>query len=298
MQPSWECLGQTPGYFLNWALAGAPHVTFDTGGFAGATNSLLLARWYGVATFAPIMRVHSTIGTTPHFPFPELWGAEASAAMRALLQLRYSLLPHLYALAHEAHELGVPPTRPMLLEFPADAACANMTSQWMLGRDMLVAPVLAEDNATSAYLPAGVWFEWASARTHAGPATLTLPAVPLDAVPVFVRAGAVLALAPPITHTDALPGGPLRVAVYRGGDARARLVDDDGETMAYERGALAEVALVWDDAAACLSWTRSGAFPGDEHSFTQLQITAYGTDGTVTSAPATAIGAAGKLCPK
>jgi hypothetical protein len=97
---------------------------------------------------------------------------------------------------------------------------------------------------------------------------------------------------------EAAPGGPLRVAVYRGGDARARLVDDDGETMAYERGALAEVALAWDDAAACLSWTRAGAFPGDEHSFTQLQVTAYGTDGAITSAPATAIGTAGKLCPK
>lgn len=201
ISPQWQDLQRTPGYVLNWGLAGSPYVTCDIGGFSGQTNGLLLTRWFGVGVFMPIMRVHSTNSATPHFPFPELWGADASAAMRTLLEWRYALVPYLYSLAHETRSTGVPMARPLLLEFPGDAAVAGNTAQWTLGESLLVAPVVTPDNATSAYLPllpggAGVWFEWASAVTHAGGTTLSLTDVPLAAVPVYARSGAVVPLAP------------------------------------------------------------------------------------------------------
>ena len=299
VSPSWGDLQNTPGYVVQWALAGAPYVTCDIGGFSGETNALLLTRWYGVGVFMPVMRVHSVIGTTPHFPFPELWGAEASDAMRSLLEWRYALLPHLYSLAYEAHTAGVPPCRAMRLVFPDDPGSANLTQQWMLGDTILAAPVLTEDNATSAYLPPGVWFEWGTTATHIGPTTLSLADVPLAAVPVYVAAGAVLALAPPVEYSDALPGGPLHVTVYGGADGAFTLYEDDGETTAYEAGAaatFAATALRWNDAAGCLSWARTGGFNGP-HSFVQLDVTLFKADGSVARAAAQPISASGTACP-
>jgi alpha-D-xyloside xylohydrolase len=179
----------------------------------------------------------------------------------------------------------------------------NTLYQWMLGDAILVAPVLAEDNSTTAYLPglpAGQrWFEWGSATaTHVGPVTLSLADVPLDTVPVYVRAGGVLALAPPVQYTDALPGGPLHVTVYGGADGAFTLYDDDGETTDYETAAaVSALALAWDDAAGCLTWTKTGAYPGGPQSFTQLDVTAYLPSGRTALAAAQAIGAGGRACP-
>jgi len=281
-------------------LAGAPYVTCDIGGFNGQSNALLLARWYAVGVFIPIMRVHSTNSATPHFPFPELWGQEASDAMKAMLQLRYALLPYTYSLAHEAFATGVPPARQLAMEFPGDPAVAATTSSWMLGPALLAAPVLQDDNATTAYLPLGAtWFEWGTATTHAGGSTLPLANVPLDRVPVFARAGSIVPLAPPVEFSDALPGGALQVAVYGGAGASFTLFEDDGDTMAYASGAVATLALAWDDAAKCLSWARGGvAGAGGAQAFTQLAVTAYGVDGTTSTAAETAIGSSGKACTK
>ena len=285
---------------LRRALAGAPWVTCDIGGFSGQSNPLLLTRWYGVGVFMPIMRVHSTNSATPHFPFPELWGQEASDAMKALLQLRYALLPYTYSLAHEAYRTGVPPARPLALEFPGDLAVAETTASWMLGPALLAAPVLQDDNTTTAYLPLGAawWFEWGTATTHAGGTTLPLANVPLGAVPVFARAGSIVPLAPPVEWSDALPGGPLRVAVYAGADGAFILAEDDGDTMGYASGAVSTLALAWSEATKCLCWTRGGAAgAGGAQAFTQLSVTAYLLSGAVTTAAAVPIGAGGSACP-
>ena len=268
------------------------------GGFQNNPTALILTRWYGVSAFSPIMRVHSVNSATPHFPFASLWGAEASAAMRVHLQTRYALLPLMYALAHEAHATGISPVRPMALVFPGDAAAAPLTAQWMIGDNVLVAPVMAASNATIAYLPAGSWYEWNSTVTHAGPVTLQLTSVPLSVVPVYVRAGSVLPLAPPVQWTDALPGGPLSVVVYSGADGNGTVVDDDGETTAYETGAFSVLSLVWSESQGCVTWSKSGSFAGGPHTFTSLTVTAFTPTGVRTSPVSAISGASGVVCPK
>lgn len=300
ISPQWQDLQRTPGYVLNWGLAGAPYVTCDIGGFGGQSNALLLTRWYATGVFMPIMRVHSTNSATPHFPFPELWGQEASDAMRALLQLRYALLPYTYSLAHEAYRTGVPPARQLALEFPNDPAVASTTSSWFFGPALLVAPVLQDDNTTTAYLPLGAtFFEWGTAVTHPGGSTLPLANVPLAKVPVFARAGSIVPLAPPVEWSDALPGGALEVAVYGGADAVFALAEDDGDTLAYASGVVATLHLAWDDSTRCLSWARGGApGAGGAQAFVQLAIIAYYADGSTAKADPTEIGSSGSACPK
>lgn len=304
ISPSWNDLVSTPGMVLSWSLAGAPYVTCDIGGFSGETNALLLSRWYGVGVFMPVMRVHSTNSATPHFPFPELWGQEASAAMRTLLELRYALVPHLYSLGHETFLTGLPIARPMIMEF-ADASTASLTSQWMIGDAILVAPVISDSNATSAVLPVlpsgSVWYplQPTGGETYTGGQTVSLPDVPLDTVPAFVRSGGIVLFAPLIQYTDALPGGPLTVTVFAGADGNFTLYEDDGETRGYETGAVATTFFSWDDSTRCISWTRGGvAGAGGAQSFVQLQVRAFFTDHTSGSAPVQDIGNSGTACPK
>jgi alpha-glucosidase len=281
---------------VNYGIAGNPFTAFDTGGFEGQTTPLLLARWYGVAALSPIMRIHSRINWVPHFPFAELWGAEAAAAMKTFLLLRYALVPHVYSLAHAAAVTGLSPARPMRLEFPADASVAGLTSEWMFGDSLLVAPVLNEGNTSAPVLPAlasGVWFEWNSSTTHAGGQTLQLADVPLSVVPAYARSGAIFCLAPTIQYTDALPGGPLDVVVYAGADGAFDLVDDDGETVGAPT---MTVHFAWSDAATCLTWTRAGPWAGGPRSFTALRVTAFTTDGRVLASVPEAIGEDGRAC--
>merc|ERR1719265_771113 len=104
--------------------------------------------------FMPIMRVHSTRGSPSHFPW--LYGTEAEHAMRRALELRYRLIPYHYSLAHAMFLNRRLWMRPMVMAFPEDPAAADLVSQWLDG-DLLVAPILNEDNITDVYLPSGIW---------------------------------------------------------------------------------------------------------------------------------------------
>jgi len=270
---TWLDLRRTPGYMLKWMLAGAAHVTCDTGGFHGEATPLLLSRWYQVAAFMPLMRVHSHADYTPHFPF--LFGAEAAASMRASLDLRYRLISYHYSLAHLAYETGVPMMRSLELEGLADSVyAADLTSQWFDGPSLLVAPVLSADNRSQVYVPRGKWYVWGSGTQHSGPLNLTLSDVPLDKVPVFAKAGSIVPLAPLVQYTDALPGGALEVHVYAGADASFPLVEDDGETEGYTAGLLRRTVLTWSDAQSTLSWEVHGDFTNAQ-TFTQLRLVLF-----------------------
>ena len=276
---SWDALAQTVGYLLNWGMSGVPYLTCDIGGFNGDdTPAQLLVRWYQVGAFLGVFRVHSKNTNTPHFPF--LYDAASAAAMKKAMVLRYTLVPMLYSLAHSMYESGSTIQRPLFFEFPTDAATFTMTTQWMVGTSLLVAPVLTADNNVQAYLPAATWFELGSATAHDGPTTLSLTNVAMDACPVFVRAGSIVPLAPSsLQFTDQLPGGPLNVQVYAGADAEFVLIEDDGESRDYEGGAaiaqaVRHTALRWNEAKRLLSWSVQGSF-ADAHTFVQVSATLF-----------------------
>lgn len=264
---------------LNWALGGAPYVGCDIGGFSPATNTELLVRWYQAGVFFPTMRVHSTIGVTPHFPW--LWGEEAAEAMREALDLRYRLVPYHYSLAHSLFKEKKLMMRPLVMDYPEDKNVTSMTTQWMDG-DLLVAPVLQENSQKDIYLPPGTWLPfqggawdaWVGQAVkggrHRGPQHIT-GAVPMRGLPVFARAGAVVPLAPAgMQYTGALPGAPLEVQVYAGADGYFDMVEDDGETTAYESGDVHVTRFRWDDASCTFGW--SGIGPVKSRKFAELQV--------------------------
>jgi alpha-glucosidase len=272
---SWAELAKTPTHLLNWSLAGMPYVACDIGGFFWPTTPRLLTRWMEAGVFFPVMRAHSDRSETPHFPW--LFGDDAEAAIHKALDLRYRLIPYIYSIAHHAHETGIPIMRPLIEEFPTDSRCANISDEWLLGKNVLAAPILDDSDSREVYLPPGTWYALGSGTPIKGGRTMDVSAK-LDEIPVYVRGGSVLPLGPVIQHTDDLPGGPLEVQVYPGHDAAITLTEDDGLTNAYLRGIVRHTNFQWYDAARTLSWKITGPYAGKDI-FTDITVSVMDPDG-------------------
>ena len=111
----------------------------------------LLVRWYQLSVHLPIMRVHSTHSALPHFPF--LYGETPGDAMRAAMNRRYQLVPYHYSNAHAMYAAGRPMMRPLLMDFPSDAAASELTTQWMDGDALLVAPIVTSPEGPEVRTP-------------------------------------------------------------------------------------------------------------------------------------------------
>jgi len=255
---TWAAFSEQPGTLLNWSMAGMPWVSHDTGGFQSTPTPELYTRWLEEAVFIPIMRAHGT-HDSPRWPWA--FGDESLAAMTKAIDLRYRLIPYLYTLADETYRSGVPPMRPLFLEFPDDSATWSINDEWMLGGRILAAPVLAEGGERKVYLPTGNWFDANTGKAMSGSQTLELAPVPLDVIPFYVRAGTILPMGPVIQST-AEAEDPLEVRIYPGADADFSLYEDDGTTYAYENGRFTRISMHWDEDKYVLTVrNRTGSYP-------------------------------------
>ncbi|MDQ1495046.1 MAG: alpha-D-xyloside xylohydrolase [Actinomycetota bacterium] len=195
---------------LNAAMSGIPWWTTDIGGFHGGDPSSeefreLVIRWFQYAVFCPLLRMHGHrlphegAGAGHRGGPNELWsyGDEAYTVMRALVELRTRLTPYLLEQMDHATATGIPPMRPLFLEFPADPTAWEVEDQFLLGPDILVAPVTELGaRKRQVYLPAGA--EWTHTDTgcrYTGGDHVVVDA-PLDRIPLFVRDDAQVPLAP------------------------------------------------------------------------------------------------------
>lgn len=189
---------------LNIAMSGIPWWTTDIGGFMDGDIRTdyfkeLIVRWFQYGVFCPLFRLHGV-----RLPLNGLYGAQSSGAdnevwsfgeqnyeiIRHLLFLREKLKPYLRELNQAAHEHGRPPMRPLYYDFPTDPAAVNLPDQFMLGPDLLVAPV-TEQGAVSrhVYLPAGqTWIEAWSGEEFPGGQHIKANA-PLERIPAYWRKG-------------------------------------------------------------------------------------------------------------
>jgi alpha-glucosidase len=256
---TWEAFGQQPGTLLNWSMAGMPYVSHDTGGFQSTPSPELYTRWMEEAVFIPVMRAHGT-HDSPRWPWA--FGDDQLAAMTKAINLRYQLIPYIYTLAETTYRTGLPPMRPLFLEFPDDQATWSLNDEWLLGDRVLAAPVLAKGGERKVYLPAGDWFDGNTGKSVAGAQTLDLTPVPLDVIPFFVRAGTILPLGPVIQST-AEAEDPLEVRIYPGADAAFSLYEDDGDTYDYEKGTFTRIPMRWDDQRRIFTVDEQlGTYPG------------------------------------
>lgn len=174
----------------NAALSGMPLWGSDIAGYAGRPTKEVFIRWTQFGAFTPLMQVHMTSNLGP-------WDfdAETLEIFRFYARLRTRLFPYLYEAAHQAARSGLPIIRPMALAFQSDPAARGKVYQYMVGPDLLVAPIYQPSTRRTVYIPDGTWIDFWSGRSLRGRQTIEVEA-PLDRIPLFVRAGAILPLLP------------------------------------------------------------------------------------------------------
>ena len=191
-EATWEMLRMTVATVLNLGLSGIPYSGPDIGGFRGAPSPELYLRWLQLATFLGFCRTHCSFDTPPREPWNAAPGLEEEVA--GWIRLRHRLVPYLYTLAWDASRSGAPLARPVWWPGAADADLLAVDDAFLLGESLLVAPVTADGARTRRVrLPAGSWFGWWDDEVADGGAEVEADA-PLDRIPVFVRAGAVVPL--------------------------------------------------------------------------------------------------------
>lgn len=196
----WEHLQMSLPQLASMGLSGVPHAGVDIGGFIGNCTAELLVRWTQAGVFYPFMRNHSAWDTVPQEPWA--FGPETEALVREAIALRYRLLPYLLTLAHRAHRTGEPILRPMLYDFPDQEELRHLDDQFMFGPALLVAPVVRQGHRHRlVHLPPGEWLDFWDGTRYQGPLAMAV-AAPLERIPLFVRAGAVLTLGNERLSTD------------------------------------------------------------------------------------------------
>lgn len=172
------------------AASGFPVFGSDTGGFRnGLPTREAMLRWAGHTAFSPLMQLGG--GGDSHAPFA--YDDETVDAYRVFARWHVDLYPTLRALVTAATTDGTPVVRAMALAFPADPDALDQVEEYMLGPDVLVAPLVDGGSSRSVYLPAGRWLDLFTREVEEGPATLVRD-TPLDEVPAYLRAGGVLVL--------------------------------------------------------------------------------------------------------
>jgi alpha-glucosidase len=233
---TWDALALNIPMFTTLGLSGEPFVGSDVGGFMGRGNGELLTRAYQVSFLAPFCRNHKVIDGYDQEPWR--FGKYYEDIIRRYLKLRYQLLPFLYTTLEEAHRTGVPLFRPVLLNYQDDPNTYNLDDEFMIGNDLLVAPVLKPDvTRRLVYLPRGVWYDYWTNRKYEGGTMISADA-PLETVPMFVRGGSIIPMGPQMKYVGEKPFDPITFSIYPDdkGSASTTLYEDDGLSPAYKEG--------------------------------------------------------------
>lgn len=173
---------------------------------------------------------------------PWLFGEPFTSINRKYLQLKQRLTPYMYTLCNEAYKTAVPAVRGLVLEYPTDTMTYGDATKYefLLGKDLLVAPVYKpEDKRDSIYLPEGKWFDFWDGTAYNGKNMLMNYVAPLDKLPLFVRAGAILPMYPAMMYDWERPTDTLTLHVYPSGKSSFTMYEDDGLTREHRQGVYA-----------------------------------------------------------
>ena len=230
-----DALASVLPMLMGLGLSGSAFVGSDVGGWTGGATPELFARWIQVGSVSPFFRGHVQTGAIDQEPWA--FGVEVEDISRLAIGLRYRLLPYLYSLFREASLSGAPILRPLVYEFQQQQTLANLGTQAMLGPWLMFAPV-TETGAESrtVVLPDGEWLEYHSGALYAGGKEISV-SVTLQALPVFMRAGAIVPMSQLMMYADQVPVDPIYLELFPAGEATSFvLYEDAGDGPGYQDG--------------------------------------------------------------
>lgn len=237
---TWEALRFQPYFTATAANVLYGWWSHDIGGHFGIVSPELYVRWVQVGALSPILRLHSTNDLLAERR-PWAFGDAALAAARSAFEARYELLPYLYSLARVHADSALAPARPLYYSWPEAEAAYVAREQYLLGDQMIVAPIVRPSEPAGGLAPADVWVppgDWVertSGELLSGPAWARLEG-DLAALPQLVRAGGILPLARPVAPSDQQPADELTLSIFPGASGATRVYADAGEGEGYRAG--------------------------------------------------------------
>ncbi len=254
---TWASLKFQPYFTVTASNVGYGWWSHDIGGhMGGVRDDELTARWVQFGVFSPIFRLHST-----NSPFtgrePWKYNKRAELVISSFMRLRHRLFPYLYTMNRRAHAELLPLMRPMYHVHPECTDAYQVGNEYWFGSEMIAAPITAPADSTGlaaadVWLPEGVWTDAFTGYVYRGNQRLTV-ARPLEEMPVFLKAGAIVPMQAHVQQGNQLGGAKdMRVIVAPGASNTFRLYEDDGVTRAFEQGGYAETPLT-------LSWAEKSA---------------------------------------
>ncbi|MCS5717208.1 alpha-xylosidase [Herbiconiux sp. CPCC 205763] len=220
---------------LSLALSGFGFWSHDIGGFEGTPDAGVYKRW----TAFGLLSSHSRFHGSGSYRVPWAFDEEAVDVTRRFTHLKLRLMPYLYAAGLEASASGLPVMRPLQLAYPDDPAVGYLERQYLLGPDLLVAPVLQADGVVDFYLPAGRWTSLLDGSVVDG-GGWRRERHGYESLPLYVREGATLALSERIDRPDHPYLDGLVLEVYPGADG------ESGLTVTEPEGRQADFRVVRD----------------------------------------------------
>jgi alpha-glucosidase (family GH31 glycosyl hydrolase) len=247
----WDSLAFQPYFTATAANVGYAYWSHDIGGhMPGVIDPELYLRWIQFGVFSPILRTHTTKNPDSErriWAYPEPY----SDLMRQMFLLRYALQPYVYTEARRTYDTGVAFLHPLYYDWPEAAEAYDAKDEYMFGDEMLVAPVTQPVEAAlglakrSVWLPKGDWVEWQTGTHLKGPLSVTRN-FSIRQVPVYVKAGSIVPMEPPMRYTGEKPVDPLILTVFpsqNGQTSTYTLYQDAGDTPAYRSGEAAWTKL-------------------------------------------------------
>ena len=193
---------------LSFGLSGFSFWSHDMGGFVTASPEDIYRRWLPFGFLSSHTRAH---GAPPTEPW--LISESFTKAFRECAEMKYKLMPYVYAQAKECSERGLPMVRALFVEFPDDPGAWLVEDEYMFGSQMLVAPLLESGNSRMVYLPQGKWIDYQSGKVfNGGYQTLTAGRIPAI---ILVRDGSIIPHAPLAQRTDQIQWDKVELKTYR-----------------------------------------------------------------------------------
>lgn len=288
---SWKALRNQISAGLNFSLTAIPYWNCDLGGFF-LTNfpkklndpeyRELYIRWLEFGAFTPMMRSHGTDAPREIYQFGKK-GDRDFDAINKFINLRYRLLPYIYATSWDVTHNQSSMMRALVMDFPKDKNALDINDEYMFGKSILVNPVtepmyikktgegrsavVSEDFSTikskEVYLPAGAdWYDFWTGERVSGGGKINKE-TPFDIIPLYVKAGSIIPIGPTVQYAEEKKWDSLEIRIYPGADGQFGLYEDENDNYDYEKGIYSVIPFSWDDKSKTLTiGDRNGSFPG------------------------------------
>ena len=193
---------------LSFGLSGFSFWSHDMGGFVTASPEDIYRRWLPFGFLSSHTRAH---GAPPTEPW--LISESFTKAFREAAEMKYRLMPYVYAQAKDCSERGLPMVRALLVEFPDDPGAWLVEDAYMFGSQIMVAPLLESGNERNVYLPRGKWIDYQTGKVYDG-GWQTIKAGRIPAI-ILVRDGSLIPHAPLAQRTDQIQWDKVELKAYK-----------------------------------------------------------------------------------